>query len=74
MSETKPAFDAERSCEAMAATVGLSISPEQRPGVIQFLTIAHRMAMTVALAPLDAAAFEPAPVFRAGGDDPGAGR
>lgn len=74
MSETKPVFDAERSCNAMAATVGLSISPEQRPGVIQFLTIAHRMAMTVALAPLDTASFEPAPVFRAGGDDPGEGR
>ena len=74
MSETKPVFDAERCCDAMAATVGLTISQDQRPGVVQFLTIAHRMAMTVALAPLDVAAFEPAPVFRAGGDDPGAGR
>jgi hypothetical protein len=62
----KPAFDAERHCDALAATLGLTISEEQRPGVLQFLEVAHRMAAIVEGAPLDGGAFEMAAGFRPG--------
>ncbi|RYE34558.1 MAG: DUF4089 domain-containing protein [Hyphomicrobiales bacterium] len=71
MSHDQQPFDAGRHCDAMAATLDLSVTPEQRPAVLQFLAIAERMAATVFLAPLDATAFEPAAVFRAGGPDEG---
>lgn len=66
MSDAKPAFDAARHCDAMAPTLGLTITADQRPTVLQFLAIAETMAATVFLAPLDEAVFEPAGVFRAG--------
>ncbi|MDX3807595.1 DUF4089 domain-containing protein [Bosea thiooxidans] len=66
MSNDQSAFDAARHCDAMSATLGLTITQEQRPAVLQFLAIAQRMAETVFGAPLDDASFEPAPVFRAG--------
>lgn len=66
MSDAKPAFDAARHCDAMAPTLGLTITEDQRPAVLQFLAIAETMAAIVFLAPLDEVAFEPAGVFRAG--------
>ncbi|MDF1721246.1 MAG: DUF4089 domain-containing protein [Minwuia sp.] len=36
-------FDAEGHMDAMAATLGLSITDAQRPGVIGFLQLAARM-------------------------------
>jgi hypothetical protein len=66
MSDQKPVFDAARHCDAMASTLGLVITEEQRPAVLQFLSIAKTMAAIVFLAPLDEAAFEPAGVFHAG--------
>ncbi|RYE72840.1 MAG: DUF4089 domain-containing protein [Hyphomicrobiales bacterium] len=66
MSDAKSAFDAARHCDAMASTLGLTITEDQRPAVLQFLAIAEAMAAIVFLAPLDEAAFEPAGVFRAG--------
>ncbi|CAN7253908.1 DUF4089 domain-containing protein [Bosea sp. LjRoot90] len=71
MSDAKPAFDAARHCDAMAPTLGLTVTEDQRPAVLQFLAIAETMAAIVFLAPLDEAAFEPAGVFRAG--SPGGG-
>lgn len=69
MTKTEPAFDAARHCDAMAASLGLTITPEQRPVVLEFLRIAHGMAAIVATAPLDEAGFELAPVFRPGRAD-----
>ena len=66
MSDTKPVFDAARHCDAMAPTLGLTITGNQRPAVLQFLAIAETMSTIVFEAPLDEAAFEPAGVFRAG--------
>jgi hypothetical protein len=66
MSETKPGFDAGRHCDAMAPVLGLTITQEQRPGVLQFIGIAHAMARIVEGAPLDDASFELAPAFRPG--------
>ncbi|MGF7052159.1 hypothetical protein GGC47_001324 [Bosea sp. OAE752] len=66
MNDAKPAFDAARHCDAMAPALGLTITEDQRPAVLQFLTIAEAMAAMVFRAPLDEAAFEPAGVFRAG--------
>jgi hypothetical protein len=71
MSDIKPVFDAARHCDAMAPTLGLTISCEQRPAVLQFLAIAKTMSEVVFLAPLDDAAFEPAGVFHAGRPDDG---
>ncbi|BCB20416.1 DUF4089 domain-containing protein [Bosea sp. ANAM02] len=71
MSDDQPAFDPSRHCDAMAATLGLTITGEQRPAVLQFLAIAQRMSATVFRAPLDDASFEPAPVFHAGRHDDG---
>jgi hypothetical protein len=66
MSDMKSVFDAGRHCDAMAPTLGLTITAEQRPAVLQFLSIAKTMSAIVFLAPLDDAVFEPAGVFRAG--------
>ncbi|SIQ77207.1 DUF4089 domain-containing protein [Bosea sp. TND4EK4] len=61
-----PPFDAERHLDAMAPVIGLTITAEQRPVVLQFLGIAERMARIVATCPLDDAEFSLAPVFRPG--------
>jgi hypothetical protein len=66
MSETKPAFDAARHLDAMAPGAGPDDHAEQRPGVLQFLGVAHLMSEIVRAAPLDDASFELAPVFRPG--------
>jgi hypothetical protein len=66
MNLRKPSFDAVRHCDAMAPMLGLTITDEQRPGVLQFLEVAHRMATIVQSAPLDDAGFELAPSFRPG--------
>jgi hypothetical protein len=66
MSETKPAFDSARHCDAMAPALGLTITDQQRPAVLQFLAVAHLMSEVVFAAPLDDVSFEPAAVFRPG--------
>ncbi len=66
MSDTKPVFNAALHLDAMAATMGLTITPDQRPGVLQYLNVARAMADVVAKAPLAADAFDLAPVFRPG--------
>ena len=66
MNTAAPAFDAARHCDAMAPVLGLTITPEQRPAVLQFLEIAHRMALLVESVPLDDGAFEMAAAFRPG--------
>lgn len=72
MSEGKPApFDAARHIEAMVPVLGLVLTPEQLPGVLQFLGIAREMAVIVASAPLDDGAFDLAPVFRPGSPETG---
>jgi Protein of unknown function (DUF4089) len=60
------AFDPDRHIDALAPTMGLSISDTERAGVIQFLTVAHTMATRVFAAPLDNDAMHLAPVFRPG--------
>ncbi len=65
-SRTTGAFDAARHLDAMAPVLGLRISEAQRPGVLQFLAIAQRMAAIVDGAPLDETTSELAPVFRPG--------
>jgi hypothetical protein len=62
----KPAFDAERHCNALSVTLGLTITDGQRPGVLQFLEVAQRMATIVEGAPLDDGAFEMAAAFQPG--------
>lgn len=59
-------FDPERHLDAMAPALGLTITAGQRPGVLQFLAIAQRMAQIAATCPLDDAALDLAPVFRPG--------
>lgn len=66
MNLAKPPFDAGRHCDAMAPTLGLTITDEQRQGVLQFLEVAHRMATIVQSAPLDDGGFEMAASFRPG--------
>lgn len=65
MSDSPP-FDAERHLDAMAPAIGLAITDEQRPIVLQFLGIAERMARIVATCPLDDSELSLAPVFRPG--------
>lgn len=60
------AFDAERHLDAVAPTLGLTITAEQRPQVLQFLRVAARMAALVESANLPDDAFELAPVFTPG--------
>ncbi|HEY5793485.1 MAG TPA: DUF4089 domain-containing protein [Bosea sp. (in: a-proteobacteria)] len=59
-------FAAARHLDAMAPALGLTITAEQRPAVLQFLAIAHGMSEIVRNAPLDPALLELAPVFRPG--------
>lgn len=66
MSAVNPVFDAERHCDATAATLGLTISDVQRPGVLQFLGVAAQMAALVQGAALDDGGFDMAPAFRPG--------
>ena len=68
MSETKPAaaFDAARHLDAMAPALGLAITDQQKPAVLQFLAIAHLMSEVVYAAPLGDASLELAAVFRPG--------
>lgn len=66
MSEAKSAFEAGRHCDAMAPALGLTVTEAQRPAVLQFLDVAHLMAVVVQNAPLDDGGFEMAPVFRPG--------
>jgi hypothetical protein len=54
--------DPEALPQAMAAALGLTLTPEQLPGVVMNLAIAARAAKLVEAAPL-APADEPAPVF-----------
>lgn len=64
--KTGPAFDAARHCDAMSAALALPITAEQRPGVLQFLTVAQQMAEIVRTAPIPDGSFELAPAFRPG--------
>lgn len=70
MSETSrpgaPPFDAARHLDAMAPALGLTIGETERPGVLQFLTVAHGMAKLVAMAPVADDSLDLAPVFRPG--------
>ncbi|KPH79015.1 DUF4089 domain-containing protein [Bosea vaviloviae] len=68
MSKINPVgdFDAVRHLDAMAPSLGLTITDEQRPMVLQFLAIAHSMSKVVLAAPLDPASLELAPAFRPG--------
>lgn len=66
MNASQPGFDAARHLEAMAQTLGLTITAEQRPGVLQFLALAQAMAEMLRTAPHDDASFELAPVFHPG--------
>lgn len=69
MSEARPAataFDAARHLETMAPALGLPITPEQRPGVLQFLATAYVMFEVVKTAPIEDGSFELAPAFRPG--------
>jgi hypothetical protein len=59
-------FDAARHCDAMAAALRLQITPAQRPGVLQFLAVAHAMSEVVRIAPIPDGSFELAPAFRPG--------
>lgn len=59
-------FDADQHIDAVAPTVGLAITDEQRPGVALFLTIARGMAATVEAAPVPEESFHLAPAFRPG--------
>jgi hypothetical protein len=65
-------FDPARHLDVMAPTLGLRISETQRPVVLQFLAIAHNMALIVDAAPLADDRLELAPKFQPG--VPGGGR
>ncbi len=58
-----PEFDAETHLDALAATVGLPIAPEHRPGVAANLARAAQLARLVMDFPLPDEA-EAGPVFR----------
>ncbi|PZN94353.1 MAG: hypothetical protein DCF30_20475 [Hyphomicrobiales bacterium] len=68
MSKTEPTggFDAALHLDAMAPALGLTITPKQRPAVLQFIAIAHVMSELVQTVPLDEASLELAAVFRPG--------
>lgn len=61
-----PTFDAARHLDAVAPTLGLTISAEQRPGVLQFLATARAMFEVVKTVPVADGSFELAPAFRPG--------
>ncbi len=69
MKETS--FDPAAHLDAMAPALGLSITAEQRQGVIQFLGVAQAMAEIVQAAPIADDTLELAPVFRPGRPEPG---
>ncbi|MEC9346785.1 MAG: DUF4089 domain-containing protein [Pseudomonadota bacterium] len=56
-------FDAERHLDAMAGTLGLTVTEAQREGVLRFLSMAHRMAEILDAAPVPADTLELANVY-----------
>ena len=66
MSQTKQGFDAARHLDIMSATLDLSIPPERRAGVEQFLNVAFAMSEVLKTAPVDPDCHELAAVFRPG--------
>lgn len=50
--KSKAAFNPGAHIDYMAPLLGLTITPEQRPGVEQFLNVAQGIASFVATAPL----------------------
>lgn len=64
-------FDPAAHLDAMAPALGLSITAEQRQGVIRFLSVAQAMAEIVQAAPIGDDTLELAPVFRPGRPGPG---
>lgn len=66
MSEAKREFDPAAHLDAMAPSLGLTITTEQRQGVIRFLAAAQAMAEIVQAAPVAEDTLELAPVFRPG--------
>lgn len=64
-------FDPAAHLDAMAPALGLSITAEQRQGVIRFLSVAQAMAEIVQAAPIGDDTLELAPVFRPGRPEPG---
>jgi hypothetical protein len=64
--DLRPAFDADRHIDALAPTLGLTITAEQRPGVARFLAVAHLMASALAGAPIEESTLDLAPVFTPG--------
>lgn len=57
-------FDPDAVIDAMAPLLGLTIEPDDRPGIALNLTVTARFARLVLDAPVDDE-VEPAPVFRA---------
>ncbi|MBX3536648.1 MAG: DUF4089 domain-containing protein [Chelatococcus sp.] len=66
MSEAKREFDPAAHLDAIAPALGLTITAEQRPGVIRFLATAEAMARIVQAVPVGEDTLELAPVFRPG--------
>ena len=66
MSEAKREFDPAAHLDAMGPALALTITTEQRPGVIRFLAAAQAMAEIVQAAPVAEDTLELAPVFRPG--------
>ena len=66
MSKATPTFDAERHCDAMADTLGMTITQEQRPGVLLFLAVARNMFEMINNPAIADDTFDLAPVFRPG--------
>jgi len=71
MSEAKRVFDPGAHLDATAPALGLTITAEQRQGVIRFLGVAQAMAAIVQAAPIADDGLELAPVFRPGRPEPG---
>ena len=59
-------FDPDRHIDAVAPAVGLTVTADQRPGVIRFLSVAHAMAVQVFAAPIAPDEIDLAPTFRPG--------
>lgn len=66
MSEAKREFDPAAHLDAMAPALGLTITAEQREGVIRFLVAAEAMAKIVQGTRMAEDSLELAPVFRPG--------
>ena len=56
-------FDAAAHMRAMAGALGLTVTPEQEPGVTQFLDLANRMHGILEQAPVPDGTLELAPVY-----------